>query len=502
MSPAPAPDEVRAALAHRISAVADALGLPEAANDVDALRDLVALLAEADSRQAWLGYVALTGTFPTRDQLARLRRQVELADPGERVPAALAAIVDVVGRPVNTLREIEVVDDPDVMLVDVSFSSDNEHNTGIQRVVRSLVPEWVREGRPVRLVRWSPLGGAYVDLDDVERDRVLAWRSGATPPVGEGQRKNRPRTVVVPWGIRVFFAEVPLQPECALAACLAEHSGSTVGVIGYDTIPIASADTVPELESERFAKYLDLVKHADVVAAISGSAAAEFESFRHALSAQGLSGPRVVSVPLAVDTPAEARVPVPGEADDDALPIVLCVGSHEPRKNQEAVLAAGERLYAEGLRFRLVFVGGGGRHQTARFDAKVSRWQKRGMPVESHRRMPDSELWSLYRRARFTVLLSLHEGFGLPVAESVSLGTPVLTSDHGSLAEVAAAGGCVTVDPRDDAAIADAMRRMLGDDELIDGLRTEAAAVPSRSWADYGTELWEQLHVSAQETAR
>lgn len=503
MSPTPAPAGVRDALARRIAAVAGPLELPSVSDPVAAVRGLADRIVGAGPRESWLAYVALSGTFPTREQLARLRRRVELAADDERVSTALDAVVDVVGRPWNTLRELEVVDDPELVLVDVSFTSDNAHNTGIQRVVRSLLPEWVREGRPIRLVRWSPFGGAYVDLDEIERARVLAWRSGPQHQVGEGRRRDATRTIVVPWGVRVFFPEVPLQPECAVAACLAEQSGSRASVIGYDTIPIASADTVPELESERFAKYLDLVKHAEVVAGISRSASDEFSAFVRALPAQGLVGPRVVPVPLAVDTPAEARVAVPGEGDDDDdVPIVLCVGSHEPRKNQEAVLAAAAQLFAEGVRFRMVFVGGGGRHQTLAFDKKVVALQKRGMAVESHRRMPDSELWSLYRRARFTALLSLHEGFGLPIAESVSLGTPVLTSDYGSVAEVAAAGGCLTVDPRDDAKIAEAMRSLLTDDELIQRLRSEAAAAPSRSWAEYGSELWEQITSDAGEAEK
>ncbi len=41
-----------------------------------------------------------------------------------------------------------------------------------------------------------------------------------------------------------------------------------------------------------------------------------------------------------------------------SLPIVLAVGSHEPRKNHLAVLHAAELLWREGLLFTLTFVGG------------------------------------------------------------------------------------------------------------------------------------------------
>lgn len=490
MSSAPTQAEVEEALAARLGRVSGALDLPETDDVIERLRVLADRMAEASAQDAWLAFVALTGSFPTRDQFGVFRRATELAAPQEKVARMLAAVADVVGIPGRSHRDIELADSSETVFIDVSFSCDNDHNTGVQRVVRSFVPELVRAGRPVRLVRWSPFGGAYVELNEIERDRILSWGDRRQSTENEAVARKAPRPILVPWKASVLFPEVLQPDECGPAACLAEFSGSSVVVIGHDTIPISSADTVPELESERYSKFLDVVKHADLVSGVSRSAAAEFAGFVSGLPAQGLRGPRVIAIPNAVTTPPAAHVAVAGEADGDTIPIVLCVGSHEPRKNQDAVLAAAEALFAEGQLFRMVFVGAGGREQIASFDARVAGLQKQGMPVESHRRLSDTELWSLYRRARFTVLLSLHEGFGLPVAESVSLGTPVLTSDYGSLAEVAAAGGCLTVDPRDGAQIIAGMRRLLTDDELDGRLRAEAAAVPARSWAEFADELW------------
>ncbi len=105
----------------------------------------------------------------------------------------------------------------------------------------------------------------------------------------------------------------------------------------------------------------------------------------------------------------------------------------------------------------------------------------------------DEELSEAYRRARFSVLASLHEGFGLPVSESLAYGTPVVTSDYGGTRESAAGGGAVLVDPRDDEALVEALRRLLTDDEEIARLRSEAARRAPRRAADYAERLWEQL---------
>jgi glycosyltransferase involved in cell wall biosynthesis len=293
----------------------------------------------------------------------------------------------------------------------------------------------------------------------------------------------------------VLLAEVPLEELCAPIIAISQSSGNAVVAIGYDAIPLVSAEGQRNAESERFAHYLAALKHAEKVVAISESAADEFRGFVDALDAQGLKGPEVEAVPLAVEVSPRSRVAA-HTSEATQRPLVLCVGSHEPRKNQEAVLAAGELLHREGLDFELVFVGGGSRTATSNFDERVARLHKEGFAITSHRRLADDELWNLYARARFTAFVSLHEGFGLPVAESLALGVPALTSNYGSLAEIAALGGCVTVDPRDDEQILDAMRTLLTDDALIARLRSEAAAIPSRGWKDYADELWLAAHLN------
>jgi glycosyltransferase involved in cell wall biosynthesis len=76
------------------------------------------------------------------------------------------------------------------------------------------------------------------------------------------------------------------------------------------------------------------------------------------------------------------------------------------------------------------------------------------------------------------------------VAESLASGTPVITSNYGSMAGIASHGGALVVNPRDDSDIADAMRKLLQDDELVERLAAEAAAVPTTTWEAYADELW------------
>ena len=480
---------VEAALRARLQVVAPVLAPElddsETRSTAQFLHELsIAVKRNPSPERAWLLFIAVSATFPTQPDVDDLLRRLDLSSEGAVIVGVLSATIEGASGSGVALRGLELVDE--AVVVDVNFCATNEHNTGIQRVVRETLPHWAAAGRGMRLVAWTEDSTAMRDLDDAELDRVLHWNDRRRPDAAPA---SGPETVLVPWRSRVLLAEVPLESLCAPILAISQSSGNSIVAIGYDAIPLVSAEGQRNAESERFAHYLAALKHAERVVAISESAANEFRGFVDALASQGLQGPEVDAVPLAVEVSPRSRVE-PDPSDAGRRPLVLCVGSHEPRKNQEAVLSAGELLHREGLDFELVFVGGGSRTATSNFDDRVARLRKTGFDIRSFRRLGDDELWGLYARARFTAFVSLHEGFGLPVAESLALGVPALTSNYGSLAEIAALGGCVTVDPRDDEQILAAMRTMLTDDALIERLRAEAAAIPSRGWKDYADELW------------
>ena len=213
------------------------------------------------------------------------------------------------------------------------------------------------------------------------------------------------------------------------------------------------------------------------------------------VDAQGLRGPDVAAHLLPTESPplSEAAIEAAREAlGFDDTPLVLVVGSHEPRKNHVTVLVAAEQLWRQGKRFRLVFVGARG-WRGDRFDDVVRQLDELGRPVHVVKAADEATLWGAYRLARFTVFPSLSEGFGLPVAESLASGTPAITSAFGSMAEVAASGGALTIDPRDPDSLATAMASLLDDDELLAELRRQARARPSRSWDRYSDETWAHL---------
>jgi glycosyltransferase involved in cell wall biosynthesis len=101
----------------------------------------------------------------------------------------------------------------------------------------------------------------------------------------------------------------------------------------------------------------------------------------------------------------------------------------------------------------------------------------------------DETLAALYRLATVFVFPSLYEGFGFPPLEAMASGTPVIASNLSSLPEVLG-DAAVLVDPYDANAIADAMRRVLIDQDLRRELRQRGyARVQAYSWEEAARQV-------------
>jgi len=112
-------------------------------------------------------------------------------------------------------------------------------------------------------------------------------------------------------------------------------------------------------------------------------------------------------------------------------------------------------------------------------------------------RVSDERLIALYQGADLFVFPSLYEGFGLPVVEAMSCGVPVITSNRGALAEVAA-DAALLVDPEDPQALSAAMRRVLADS----GLRAELSAAGRRRSEAFSWQKTAQATLAVYQQAR
>ncbi|WP_217616746.1 glycosyltransferase [Cellulomonas sp. GbtcB1] len=481
------------ALEQRLSAAAAAATDLEVPVDVEpghvAARLLPALLDACRPHERtdlrWLLLTVVHAAFPTEAEVRDLGRRLELA-PTEAVESWLLG--ESLRRGGSGRRDLHATVVSGGTVVDVDFCARYETHTGIQRVVRETVPRWARD-HELTLTAWVDTYDAMRSLAPREDARVLRHGQDVDIPL-ESELAYRPR-LVVPWRSLVVLPDVPSTGTCDVLSALGRFSGNRVGMIGYDMIPITSAEQRPDVDAVASAQYLTVVKHAHRVAGISESATAEFAGFVRTLAAQGLRGPVVHEVVLTEDAPPPAvDEPAAADATASGRPVVLALGTREPHKNQRTLLHAAERLWFEGLDFEVRLVGGRGWSDTT-LQPAIERLLADGRRLADVGRVSEDQLWRELRSADLVAFLSLHEGYGLPVAEALACGTPVLTASFGSQAEIARGGGCVTVDPRDDDAVTAALRELLTDRDRLARLAAEAEARPRRTWDDYATELWD-----------
>ena len=447
---------------------------------------------------AWLALTAAAGRYPDGEAVDSLTRRLRSAGKG-KLHKPLAALLEeaLVSRSATTAG-LDVVRD-EVLVVSESMVLTDLH-TGIQRVAREAVSRWLAQDS-THVAYFDPDGGGLRLLSDSEQARVRNWRdhlSSSGTPMTFRRPQAASDNILVPWNCTVVVPELLLNVHHSRAVATIARAGVSqrLTFIGYDLTPIVVPETVDPGLTERYCQYLAAVKHADRISAISEQSARDFEAFATMLQGEGIPGPRIKAHRLPAPPPdlTEGELASGLAALDlQGVPLVLVVGAHVPRKNHMAILEASERLWIAGRAFELLFIGGFGSSHYLAFERYVQRLRAEGWPVRVRHRASELELWAAYATARFSVYPSFIEGFGLPIAESLASGTPVITSNFGSMAEIAAGGGALTIDPRSVDDLEQAMHRLLTDDALVDELRRQARAQDFGSWDDYAKAVWDYL---------
>ena len=429
------PPAIRSALVSRVRTLLEALGRPPGG---DPVCDLEAALSGAGPHELWFAQSVLSARLPDVAGVLRTLRAARLDGP---IAALDDALSDLGSDSEDQERQVEVISGR--VIVDVHHTVAHPWlGTGIQRVVRETTRRWMREHDPL-LVGWTDDFSAMRRFTSAESDEAFSATGLRVAPASADR-------IVVPWKATVLVPELPAdlyRPDIYQA--LVRFSRSTSGLIGHDCVPLTAAETTEGDMPSVFARYLCFAAHVDRIATTSEASTTEFRGWRAMLAGAGRSGPDIREVRL----PTVARA-----ASDEALgearkllcvgsmPVVLAVGSHEPRKNHLALVHAAEVLWREGLAFTLAFVGGHA-WNSDRFVYEVDALQAINRPLLKIRGLSDDLLWAAYRLAHCTVFPSFHEGFGLPVAESLACGTPVITSNFGSMKQIASGGGRVARRP-------------------------------------------------------
>ncbi|HZF85426.1 MAG TPA: glycosyltransferase family 4 protein [Burkholderiaceae bacterium] len=208
------------------------------------------------------------------------------------------------------------------------------------------------------------------------------------------------------------------------------------------------------------------------------------------LAADGVPAARTSVVEPGTEPAARATG---GGAGANALSL-LCVATVTPRKGHgvlvEALADLRDRpwvLHCAGSRSR-------DPAEAARVDALAAQ-SGLGERIRWHGEVEALQLEALYAQADLFVLPSLHEGYGMALAEALAHGLPVVSTTAGAIVDTVPAEAGVLVAPNDVLALREALRRMMDEPPwraaLAAGARHAASRLPS--WADAGLRFEQAL---------
>jgi glycosyltransferase involved in cell wall biosynthesis len=431
----------------------------------------------------------------TEDRFEQFRKRFRWED----VIARYAGVIEQLG---NATRASALASTRRIILVDCTNAAIDPANPGVIRVTRRLGHALQQRSELIPIfVRWDTTLGAYRTLRPEERATLATYSgpvdgiSSVFSPSGQGE-----------WpidGILGLFEASPppvlFLPEAVLDGRFPERlawaraRGMLVGALLYDLIPVThSRFCAPDIV-DRFPEYLEGLAATDAVWAISGESLRQFELY---LAKHLLPSPQQgEAVWLPAQFGARPRATAPAEAPSAGDEIyALCVGSIEPRKNHRILIEAFQNLMRRcpDVPLRLVLAGHrfGGADELAEWVGRVAREDPR---ITWTGLVSDEGLADFYESAAFTVYPSLVEGYGLPLVESLWMGRPCLCHSGGVMAELAAGGGCLTVDMTDVIAIEQGLEQLARDAGLRRRLTQEALSRELLDWAGYGAQIGSRL---------
>jgi glycosyltransferase involved in cell wall biosynthesis len=170
----------------------------------------------------------------------------------------------------------------------------------------------------------------------------------------------------------------------------------------------------------------------------------------------------------------------------------IVVGTLHPRKNIHGTIKAfGTYRSRTNRKMQLVFAGN---------NKWFTREMKEALDTCEYRddivftgRVTDHEMNGLVTGSKAMIYVSFFEGFGMPILEAAAARIPIVTSNNTSMKEIAG-DAALLVDPSDVHAIANALEKIVSDDQLSQILVKRASSLPEQfSWEKSAAKIWQSI---------
>ena len=235
----------------------------------------------------------------------------------------------------------------------------------------------------------------------------------------------------------------------------------------HDLVPLRLPQAVPGDKTAHFRLIAELAKSADMLCTVSEATRRDLLVYHPSAERKLFNTYQAIKPNPRALSRSEADIAAELSSLFDLTPdgYFLFSGALEPKHNIGRMI---EAFLLTPTSRPLVIVGD--MAPISESDLHVLKRAQEIGRVRHLEALPETTLTGLIRSARAVLFPALTEGFGLPVLEALTLGTPVLTSREGALPEVAGEAA-IFVDAYDTSMIAAGIAHLDADDATCTGLR-------------------------------
>ncbi|MGZ5135101.1 MAG: glycosyltransferase family 4 protein, partial [Flavitalea sp.] len=324
------------------------------------------------------------------------------------------------------------------LIIDVSFINSVDLRSGIQRVVKNIISEFILSHQS-----WMPIELIYIQDETMFSacrfaERLFQLKDGCL---------GNERIVQVKPGDVLFMLDSSLGyfNHFPVIFDQVRWQGGRVLSMVYDLIPALYPETTDENNRNVFIPWLNtILRESDHIICISKSVAEDIINY---IRQSGINPNRVLTLSYfhlgsdlnVVASEAKIRPDVDNLLSTDQQNTFITVGTIEPRKGISTILDAFDLLWSKGYAHRLCILGKPGWN----VDAIINR-------IQSHPNIDkllffienptDAEINACYSFATGLIAASIAEGFGLPLVEAALHKVPTLASDIPPFREIGGEG--------------------------------------------------------------
>lgn len=373
------------------------------------------------------------------------------------------------------------------LFVDISELVKKDAKTGIQRVVRNILHEWLSH---------PPKGYQVMPVYATEEEDYCYARCFTANFLGNSDQilVDEP----IDYMIGDIFFILDLQPTVQINKRFYYEKLRRLGISVYFLVHDLLCVRMPQYfgsgASDNFSRWLDVVKENSGVICVSKATADDFidwvnETTKHTVNtinvAWNHNGAEVIQ-----------RREKNEESEEISLlakslrysPSFLMVGTLEPRKGHTQVLDAFERLWQDNIKVNLVIVGKQGWMMES-FVERILAHPEVDKHLYWFGSITDTVLDEIYDKSSCLIAASYGEGFGLPLVESACHNLPIICRDISVFREIAADHAFYFSDDLKSETVSKAIRRWL---ELFkEDVHPKPKAIEWLTWADSASNMLE-----------